>query len=58
MNKNMTNQEIRKELDYALYALSETFCYAEADPDCEQDEIPELVYETQKKLLHLRSLFS
>jgi hypothetical protein len=58
MNKTMTNQEIRIELDYVWYALSETFCYAEADPDCEQDEIPELVIEAQEKLLHLRSLFS
>lgn len=58
MNKNMTNQEIRVELDYILYALGETICYAEADPDCDQDEIPELVYEAQKKVLHLRSLFS
>lgn len=58
MNKTMTNQEIKSELGYILYTLGETLCYAKADPDCEQDEIPELVYEAQQKVLYLQSLFS
>jgi hypothetical protein len=58
MNTNMTNQQLRSELDYALYALGEALCYAEADPDCDADEIPELVFTAQEKLLNLRSFFN
>jgi hypothetical protein len=54
----MTNQQLRSELDFILYALGETLCYAEADPDCDVDEIPELVFDAQKRLLNLRSFFN
>lgn len=55
--QTMSNEEIRRDLDYILYALGETLCYAEADLDCEQDEIPELVSQAKKRLLNLRSLY-
>jgi len=38
--------------------LGEALCYAEADPDCDADEIPELVFTAQEKLLNLRSFFN
>ena len=50
----MTNQEMIRDLDFILYALRETLCYAEADPDCDADEIPELVHDAQERLLNLR----
>jgi hypothetical protein len=58
MNTNMTNQELIRDFDYILYALGETLCYAKADPDCDADEIPELVFTAQEILLNLRSFFN
>ena len=44
----------RSDVDFILYTLGETLCYAEADENCEMDGIPDIVSMAQTILLDFR----